>query len=152
MEILVDTREQLPLWKGDRVTLNIGDYTTTILRKRFVIERKSASDLYDTMLRGHKRFRKQIMRAKEQQVTMVVFVECSQTNFLNQKYNGAEYARVSGTTVMRIIRTISKRYGIEFVWASNRAAMKAKLRKRLAFEEAQLARNSGKRPRKFAPR
>jgi len=83
---------------------------------------------------------------------MVVFVECSQANFAAKNYPQAFWGRVSGRTVMKIIRTITLRYGIEFVWASSRATMKAKIRKRLAAEEAQLARNSGKVAPKFAPR
>ena len=64
MEILVDTREKKPLFKGIKVKLDEGDYNTEFLKDKIVIERKSGYDLYGSIIQGHVRFADEIIRAK----------------------------------------------------------------------------------------
>lgn len=123
---LIDTREQLPLsFEYSRtVTLKVGDYTTVTHHNRLHIERKSPADLYGTLLKGHKRFRKEVLRAAEHNIELIVVVECTKAKFMAKDWRGASYCKVDSVILDRIIRTMTKRYGLKFVWCASRAAMK----------------------------
>lgn len=121
--------------------MNVGDYTTELLSKSFVIERKSPVDLYGTVLAGHKRFRRALLRAREKGIQVVVAVECTERNFFNGKYEGAEYQPYPRKVIKKIIATMKTRYCLEFVWCKNRKAMAEFIAKRLQKEERKLKRN-----------
>src|SRR5690349_5556133 len=78
LQIIADTREQQPLWLPPlckKQTLVVGDYTTEKLKRKFIIERKSPGDLYGTITKGHPRFKREIKRALDKKIELVVFVE-----------------------------------------------------------------------------
>lgn len=135
MLILVDSREQKPYWVGSqcaKTALCVGDYTTAVLLNRFHIERKSASDLYQTITHNHPRFRREIIRSQEGRIVLVVVVEASR-----EKFVGLTWSRVAlkqrPATLDKILTTVESRYGIEFVWCKDRRcamnAVEARLRK-----------------------
>jgi DNA excision repair protein ERCC-4 len=140
VQVIIDTREQRPLkYPGSvRKTLNVGDYSSVRLFGKFAIERKSPNDLYGTLLKGHKRFRKAIKRAIEKKIHLVVFVECTKKNFLAKKYDGAEFQPYPTTVIEKIMATMHKRYGIVFVWCKDRAVMQKRVLRRLQEEEKKL--------------
>lgn len=139
MTIIVDTREQLPLWDDCiRQKLDVGDYTTKKLKKKFIIERKSGQDLYGTILQGHKRFKKQIVRADQTGIKMVVYVECTYENFIDKSFSGGRFRYCPGEVLRKIIKTISTRYDLEFIWCDGRAEMKQLILKRFRKEEYKL--------------
>jgi ERCC4-type nuclease len=85
MKIIVDTREQLPLeFQHHYITevintkLEVGDYGCQLengYRIPICFERKSISDLFGTLSAGYKRFKKEILRAKEAKVVLVIIIE-----------------------------------------------------------------------------
>lgn len=127
--IIVDTREQLPLWsKGvTKKKLIVGDYTTPILQKSFIIERKSPSDLYQTITRGHVRFRKELYRAMLNEIELALYVECSASYFYDLKFVKGFTPKVKGETLKKTINTISRKYNLKVYWCKNRADMKKKI-------------------------
>lgn len=139
MNIIVDSREQLPLWivgnKVLRKKLLVGDYTTDILENSFCIERKSGQDLYGSILQGHVRFRKELVRASINNIKLVIFVECSKKDFSLKKFAGGERRKCPGETLIKIITTISKRHNVEVVWCASRSALIKKILVRLRLEE-----------------
>jgi ERCC4-type nuclease len=138
-EFLIDTREQKPLpIKGARIKLDVGDYTTKSLRHFFCIERKSAMDLYQTITRGHARFKREILRAKESGVVLVVVVECSKKHFYSKAFDYKKITKIKGTSLERIINTLTRRYDLEFVWRLNRKACQRYVVNRLKQEEKNL--------------
>jgi len=127
--ILIDTREQIPLWwiKDGGVVkqkLDVGDYTTLELRGQYHAERKTPMDLYQTITRGHVRFRKEILRAKETGVKLEVFVECSQRRFVNKTFATGRKLKVEPMVLAKIINTLKDKYSIDFIWCKNRDEMR----------------------------
>lgn len=139
MKIIVDTREQLPLWKGEKVIrrkLNVGDYSTVKLEKKFCIERKSGSDLYGSIIQGHVRFMNEIIRAKFNKIKLVVYVECTKKQFVNLQFSNGHKRKMQPVKLEKIINTIIKRKTLEVVWCKNREVLKRKVYQRLKLEEA----------------
>ncbi len=132
--ILVDTREQLPLWwvKDGGVIkqkLEVGDYTTIELLGNYHIERKTPMDLYQTITRGHTRFRNEILKAQDTGVEMEVWIECSSRRFINKSFAGAKRLKVQSITLAKIINTLKEKYAIKFVWCKNRDEMRNSMKK-----------------------
>lgn len=130
--IIIDTREQKPLWQPFqggciKMKLEVGDYTTTKHFGQIHIERKSPNDLYQTITRGHIRFRKEILRAQDLGIQLPIYVECSVTRFVNKTFKGAKRLKIPGVTLAKIINTLKSKYGLTFVWCKNREDMKTKI-------------------------
>lgn len=142
MDIIVDTREQRPLWVNNviRYGLLVGDYTSMKLRDSFAIERKSPMDLYGSIIQGHVRFRNEMIRAEVNGIKLVVVVECSKRSFVNKSFKGADRLQCEGETLRKIIETIEKRYKLELIWCCGRRGAKEIILKRLRKEENKLKR------------
>ena len=88
MKIIYDTREQRPLpFKVEGIitevkkeTLNVGDYWCEFedgYRPDVIYERKSFSDLYGSLSKGYKRFKKEFERSWAQGIRLHIIVEKS---------------------------------------------------------------------------
>jgi len=140
MTLLIDTREQLPLWTEGlvkRVKLDVGDYTTSNLLGVAHAERKSANDLYGSILQGHQRFRKEILRAKESGTTLTIFVECPEKEFYLKSWDVTQSRKASPKTLQKIVQTISLKYDIGFVWCKGRKDMRSQILSWLKKQEGQ---------------
>lgn len=127
--IIIDTREQLPLWdsinfKVIRKKLDEGDYTTEDLYDKAHIERKSAMDLYGSLIKGHKRFLREIQRAIEKDLSFAIFVECTEKKFTSMNFKGAYRLKTRPATLKKIVDTFQERYPIRIVWCKNREDMR----------------------------
>jgi ERCC4-type nuclease len=130
--IIVDTREQLPLWdpinfKIVRKKLDEGDYTTEKLYNIAHIERKSPMDFYGSLIQGHKRFSREIQRAIEKDLSFAIFVECTEKKFTSMKFKGAFRLKTKPATLKKIVDTFQERYPIRIVWCKNREDMKVQM-------------------------
>lgn len=142
MKMVVDTREQKPLWKKHEskiIKLDYGDYTTEKLFNVFHIERKSLEDLYGTILKGHIRFRKECIGANANNVRLSLYVEGSKKNFAAKKFSNGHRRQCSGQTLIKIIDTIESRWPLEVVWCGSRMKAKKMIYKRLQQEERKLS-------------
>jgi ERCC4-type nuclease len=141
MEIIVDTREQLPLFKNNviRFKLEVGDYSTLTLRHSFAIERKSPQDLYGSLIQGHVRFMNEIYLSQRRGIELVIFVECPYKTFVDKKFYGASRLKMPCETLKKIVDTTFKRRGVEVVWCASRDIMIKKVRHRLKQEELKRA-------------
>lgn len=136
MTIIVDTREQRPLFKfAKRQKLDVGDYTTSKLLGKFHIERKSLQDLYQTITRGNMRFKKELFRAAWHQVTICIYVEGTREDFTDKNFPRGEVTKVKTETLDRIIRTFEKEYHLCFFWHRDRKKCIDEVVKRLEVEE-----------------
>jgi ERCC4-type nuclease len=127
--IIVDTREQVPIWNPDgpntlRLKLDEGDYTTTELINIAHIERKSGIDLYGNIIQGHKRFRSVMERANEKNLTLAVFVECPKEKFIAKRFKGGFRLKAKPDVLRKIVTTIQDKYGVEFIWCDDRKDFK----------------------------
>lgn len=129
MIILVDNREKSELEFNhsyitgiEHTTLSCGDYGCRYNDNHIpavFFERKSISDLFGTLSKGYKRFKKEIMRSKEQQVLLVIIIEGSLTKVLK----GYERSQRSGDEIVQQLFTLMCKHHIPFVCCSNREEM-----------------------------
>lgn len=144
--IIIDTREQLPLWDPInfeiiRKKLDEGDYTTEKLYNIAHIERKSPMDMYGSLIQGHKRFSREIQRAIEKDLSFAIFVECSEKKFTSMRFKGAFRLKTKPATLKKIVDTFQERYPIRIVWCKNREDMKVQMCMWFLQEEEVLAKN-----------
>jgi len=130
--IIVDTREQKPLWSVKdydiiRRKLDEGDYTTECLFNLAHAERKSAIDFYGSLVQGHERFVREINRAIEKDLDFAIFVECSEKKFINKRFEGGIRLKMPAVTLAKIVKTFQEHYPIAVFWCKNREDMKIKM-------------------------
>jgi ERCC4-type nuclease len=97
----------------------VGDYMV-MLKDGYIppisIERKSLSDLVGSLSKGYKRFRKEIIRAKENNIQLIILIEASMTKVLK----GIEESYRSGDEILQQLFTISVRHKVPFHCCNNR--------------------------------
>jgi ERCC4-type nuclease len=138
MKILVDTREQKPLYNLPQVTLAVGDYTTVRLKGKFHIERKSLSDLYGTLTKGNSRFKYELFRAAYHSIALAVYVEGTYLQFINKEFPKGDERKFPSFGLEKLISTFEKRYYLEFVWCGSRQKAQKMVKNRLKAEEKNL--------------
>jgi ERCC4-type nuclease len=121
--------------KGVVQKLDVGDYSTNLLLNKFHIERKSSIDFYGTIVQGHKRFVRELERAKKSNITMPIYVECSRGDFVMKRFPMGFKLKMRPGTLIKIIDTMTEKYGLEIVWCENRDNMRLQMIKRLNEEE-----------------
>ena len=129
MKIIADTREQIPLeFNHEFITevksmkLEVGDYACQytngfIPPVRF--ERKSIGDLFGTMGSGYERFKKEIERAKDYEVRLILIIEGSMFKVLK----GYEPSSLKGSSVVKKLFTLWVRYNVMPVFCKDRDDM-----------------------------
>lgn len=119
--IIADTREQKPL-SFDNIQiishkLNCGDYAKTVDSK-LVIERKGMMDFFSTLSGGYDRFQREIIRAKENGIYIVVIVEAVINTILFAK---RKFGNCSGDFVMHKMREICRANdNVQFLFCDGR--------------------------------
>ena len=125
MKIIVDTREQKPLEFSVptvRECLQVGDYSCRFDDGHIppvVFERKSLNDLYGTFSQGYDRFRREIGRASELNLSIKIIVEGS----LRRVLQGTSHSRRTPISLVYQIFTIRVRYGVETIFCNTREEM-----------------------------
>jgi len=125
--IVSDSREQLPWpFKKNKFVedikkgcLKTGDYSIEGFENKIAIERKSLADLFQTTGQGHKRFKKELERAKDLDYFAII-VEGSFTNIINEDYEGAQYTKMRGYIVMKILMSWIMKYDIDVFFCKDR--------------------------------
>jgi len=138
MKILVDSREQLPLFPGNRATLLCGDYTTHKLKGCFVIERKSLQDLYGSIVQGNQRFKAMLFAAAWHRISICIYVEGTREDFINKRFPKGNERKFSTDGLDKLIKTFERKYHLQFHWHRNRAHCRREVEKRLQMEEKRL--------------
>jgi len=127
--IVCDTREQIPLWdKGIvRRKLETGDYSFILngvnYSDKIAVERKSLIDLYGTLGKGHKRFKKELERSLNLDYFAIV-IEGSYSSCYNKDFNNNHYSKMRGYVVTAILFTLHIKYGINIFFCNGRKESK----------------------------
>lgn len=130
IKILIDSRETKKLsfshpWITETIVtkLDTADYQALYennMVSRYVIERKgSLSDLFSTLTSNYSRFKREIQRAKDKELIMILAIE---TNFSNV-LKGCKHSSVKGQTIIRKMFTLWMKYGIYFMFCKNAEEM-----------------------------
>ena len=124
-----DTREQLELdFKGidgvekvERMTLPYGDYTAIVHGSPvpIVFERKGFSDLWGTMTGGYPRFKREMERAKADNIKLVLIIEGSYSDV----YQGFDKSVYDGASMLKKLATLYVKYDLEYVFCESRRVM-----------------------------
>ena len=88
-EIVIDSRESQPLKFNRNVlieTMNVGDYYSKPMYQKFVCERKNISDWAGTMSKGCERFCRELNRAKELGIYVIMIIESSYSDLQSINY------------------------------------------------------------------
>lgn len=129
MQIVIDTREQLPFgFSGefygkyggvDTVVgaLSIGDYSLTGLADRVAVERKSLADLVLCLGRERERFERELQRGAALEAFLVV-CEGSWLDLSHGNYR----SKLSAHAACQSVMAFTARYRVSFHFAGSRAA------------------------------
>lgn len=126
----MDSREQRPLkFKTDHIVtevvvekLCVGDYGVRYLDHSMCpvyFERKSLGDLFSTMTSGYKRFKREMVRAKENGVKLVLAIEGT----FGDVMEGVTHSRVTGETIIRKLMTLWLKYDLMPMFFESRVSM-----------------------------
>lgn len=121
MNIVVDTREQKPLWQKNIITkgLKTGDYSIEGFEDKIAIERKSVADLFGSLSRGHARFKKELERAQSLDFFAIV-VEGSIDDIYNKNFDYSYKSKMKGFVISKIMCTLMVKYKILFIFSGDR--------------------------------
>jgi len=124
--IVVDTREQKPLWKGEKIVrkkLEVGDYSIKGYEKEVAIERKSLPDLFGTLGGGHKRFKAELGKAIKYKYFAIV-IDGSYSSAYNKDFEGSYHSKMRGYVITSILFTLHMKYGINIFFSNGRIESK----------------------------
>lgn len=127
-QILIDTREQRPLFDGGKTTINVGDYTfEPKYYNQTHIDRKSQDDFIGTFTKGIDRFRAECEKAKALGIYLVVLVESPYKkclDFMPQRRHKGQ--RVRGCNAFFNVRRLSQEFSnLQFLFVADREEAKS---------------------------
>lgn len=123
--VLVDTREQKPLFNNEKTSINVGDYTFEPSAYNGIhIDRKSKADFIQTFTSGLDRFERECEKAKALDVRLVVLVESSYSDCFGYRPLKFTKQKVGGEQAFNGLRQISRKYDIQFVFVDGRKLAK----------------------------
>lgn len=118
--IIIDSREQLPLDFVDEtiegietMPLPVGDYGARFkmgYECPLIFERKSLPDLFMTLTQNYERFRKELEKAKKENIQLIIVIEGSLTDI----YNGVPHSKREGSSIIKQLSTIWVKYSVPF--------------------------------------
>ena len=123
--IVVDSREQKPLWDKDIIVkkLDVGDYSIDGYEDLISIERKSLMDLFGTLGKGHARFNKEIERSKSLDYFAIV-IDGTVSQCLLKDFKGSYRTSMRGYVIFAILVTLHLKHGIPFFFTNGRSESK----------------------------
>ncbi len=138
LSILIDSREQNPLKLACETTvakLDVGDYISKSHFNSISVDRKSLVDLCGTISQGYDRFIREIERAKELGLYLVVLVEEKLEKLLNLPFlPETQRIKASPDFISSRIRDLCQTYeNLQFVFVDGRSAAAKLLTKIFTF-------------------
>jgi len=137
--IIVDTREQKPLFEGEKRGVNVGDY---ILEPQYYtgvhVDRKSLDDFIGTF-NGKQvdRFRREAQKARALGVKLVVVTEASMSDCYRTQPKRFTKQKTSGKTAFYSVRQLSREFSdtLQFLFVKDREEAKTYVRRVLSNPE-----------------
>ena len=125
-EIIVDTREQKPLFTKNiiREGLKTGDYSIKGYETKIAIERKSLGDLFGTLGGGNKRFKKELERSKNLEYFAII-IDGSFRDIRDKNFDNSWRTKMKGYVINKILFTLHVKYGINIFMCNDRRESKS---------------------------
>jgi len=126
--LVIDSREQLPLEfreglfdKVEVGALAFGDYGLFIneVQVPIVFERKGLGDLFGTMGHGYDRFKREMGRANEAHIHLVLAIEGSEY----EVWQGYEHSTIKGESMLKKLAMLRVRHDLEILFFNDRRSM-----------------------------
>ena len=128
MKLKIDSREQKKLEFREGIFseivvegMPVGDYMAEIngVEIPITFERKGFSDLWGTMTSGYPRFKRELERAKEFGLTVILLIEGS----MRDVSKGFERSQYSGDSMLKKLAMLRVRYDLEYHFFNDRREM-----------------------------
>jgi ERCC4-type nuclease len=130
LTLIVDTREQRPLefknyshsFSTVRDTLYAADYGCRWedgTEMPIAFERKSCADLFGTLTKGMERFKRELARAKEGGLQLILIIEGTVCDVLA----GIPHSQVKGESILKTVFTLWVKYDLIPIFCPNRSEM-----------------------------
>lgn len=130
MKLIIDSNETIPLVfemsdnLNEVVTkkLNVGDYVAEYSdgsRCPIIFERKGLGDLFGTSTKGYKRFKRELNRAKTQNIKLILAIEGNVSDVLN----GYKYSAFDGLSMLKKLSTMWLKYDLVPMFFDTRESM-----------------------------
>lgn len=129
MILVCDTREQKMLdfsgiegvEKIEEMALSFGDYTAIVHGRPvpIVVERKGLGDLFGTMTSGYERFKKEMARAKESNMKLILAIEGTYSTV----WEGIAHSQFDGQSMLKKLATLYVKYDLECWFCESRRVM-----------------------------
>ena len=131
MKIKIDQQEKLPLdfTVGGSISevtvthLPIADYWASWedgTEMPVIFERKTVADLFGTLTNGMERFKREIAKANENNIKLILIVEGSICDVLA----ATDYSSTAGKSILKTMFTLWLKYDVLPVFTNNRSEMK----------------------------
>lgn len=114
--------EDRELKQVSRATLPVGDYACELnptFRIPVVFERKSLGDLFGTLTQGYERFKRELEKAKELNIKVIIIIEGTLTKVLK----GYKHSQRPGISIIKQLFTLWIKYDVIPVFCKDREEM-----------------------------
>ena len=128
--IIVDTREKTPYWASGTISkkLDVGDYSIKCneidYSNKISIERKSVMDLFGSLGKGNKRFKKELERARNLEYFAII-IDGSFRNIRDKDFPESYRTKMRGYIIIKILFTLHVKYGINIFMCNDRNESKS---------------------------
>lgn len=134
--IIEDTRNQIKkhelkhrYWEGIgqkyiRSKLYVGDYSRLDNQTVCIDTKKDLLEVANNICgKSHDRFRDELIRAQESNIKLIILVESTWTRETAWGWT-SRYTKVKGSTLMKAMVSMEKKYGVEFIFCTKQEAPK----------------------------
>lgn len=128
LKLIVDSREQKPLEfrEGifDKIEVEgmpVADYWCMVDEREVPLcfERKSLGDLFGTMTHGYERWKRQMKKAQDFGLQMILLIEGS----MRDVGKGYEHSQFSGDSMLKKLAMLRVKYDLEYHFCNDRREM-----------------------------
>lgn len=107
-----------------RSKLYVGDYSRLDNQTLCIDTKKDLLEVANNICgKSHERFRNELVRAKDSNIKLVILIESTWTRETAWGWT-SRYTKVKGSTLMKAMISMEKKYGAEFVFCTQREAPK----------------------------
>jgi len=124
--IIVDSREQKPYFtKNVEVAgLKTGDYSIKGYEDRIAIERKSIADLFGTLGKGNKRFKKELERSRSLEYFAII-IDGTFRQVRDKDFPDSYRTKMKGFVILKILFTLIVKYKVHVFFGGDRKQSKS---------------------------
>lgn len=107
-----------------RSKLYVGDYSRLDNQTVCIDTKKDLLEVANNICgKSHDRFRNELIRAQESNIKLIILIESTWTRETAWGWT-SKYTKVKGSTLMKAMISMEKKYGVEFIFCTKQEAPK----------------------------